>query len=191
MARNPRVLVQQLLGSGNRNPCAALLRKLPGCKFIKPVTTPSSPPPQIASTYRPFSSSIYAPHVHYQRLSSSVPIDSLIRLRAFTASYRNEYESTVETIRDECLHAVCCFYANQSMHLPLIVQGFVENFPHVKIYHFLVFNLRKDDTYDAAMRMLNVSSMPLFLFFQNGKKVEKLVGDSIALLDKTIKNLYK
>ncbi|KAK9932824.1 hypothetical protein M0R45_020046 [Rubus argutus] len=181
MARNPRVLVQQ-----------------------------------------PFSSSVYAPHVHYQRLSSSVPIDSLIRLRAFTASYRNEYESTMETIRDECcmqsaasmrtnlvsyncfhgfsnqvmisnkllLFNLLCSFSSCAVHLPLIVQGFVENFPHVKIYHFLVFNLRKDDTYDAAMRMLNVSSMPLFLFFQNGKKVDKLVGDSIALLDKTIKNLY-
>ncbi|KAK9932823.1 hypothetical protein M0R45_020045 [Rubus argutus] len=141
MARNSRVLVQQLLDSGNRNPCAALLRKLPGCNFIEPVTltsiptTPSSPPPQIASAYRPFSSSVHASYLHYlphRRHASTIPFETL---------YGHSGDLTFDRIRDESLTAVCCFYGMLDLscrYAPPIIQRLVDQFPHVKAFHFIL-----------------------------------------------------
>ncbi|PRQ45572.1 putative thioredoxin-like protein [Rosa chinensis] len=186
MARNLRVQ-QSLL----------VVRKLlPGSRPLALIPTSQSSPLAVQKKSSPLALQIYRPlstiSGHVAHDEASVPVDSLIRFLPLTSSYTAQYDYILKAIRDDCLNVVCCFYAGSPpMHLPLIVQAFVERFPHVKIYHFLIFTLRQNnDTYEAAMRMLNVTRTPLFHFFRNGKKVDQLVGESIVLLDKTLKNLY-
>ncbi|XP_024186788.1 uncharacterized protein LOC112191636 isoform X2 [Rosa chinensis] len=170
MARNLRVQ-QSLL----------VVRKLlPGSRPLALIPTSQSSPLAVQKKSSPLALQIYRPlstiSGHVAHDEASVPVDSLIRFLPLTSSYTAQYDYILKAIR---------------VHLPLIVQAFVERFPHVKIYHFLIFTLRQNnDTYEAAMRMLNVTRTPLFHFFRNGKKVDQLVGESIVLLDKTLKNLY-
>ncbi|XP_062001852.1 uncharacterized protein LOC133719700 isoform X2 [Rosa rugosa] len=169
MARNLRVQ-QSLL----------VVRKLlPGSRPLALIPTSQSSPLAVQKKSSPLALQIYRPlstiSGHVAHDEASVPVDSLIRFLPLTSSYTAQYDYILKAIRDDCLNAICCFYAGSPpMHLPLIVQAFVERFPHVKIYHFLIFTLRQ----------------PLFHFFRNGKQVDQLVGESIVLLDKTLKNLY-
>lgn len=75
------------------------------------------------------------------------------------------------------MHDLSCRYA------PPIIQRLVDQFPHVKAFHFLISD-DEDLSYDVTVRALKISSLPMFHFYQNGEKVEELAGDYIVRFKK-------
>ncbi|PRQ45580.1 putative thioredoxin-like protein [Rosa chinensis] len=145
--------------------------------------------PTSQSSYRPFSTLAVDGRASatkdLRRLSSMVPLQPI---------YGHSGDLTFRKIRDTSLQAVCCFYSANDFryrYAPPIIQRLVHQFPPVKAFHFVIEDDNDEDlSDDFTMTVLNISSLPMFHFYQNGEKVEELAGDFIRRFKTVLEKLY-
>ncbi|KAM5558094.1 hypothetical protein ABKV19_020035 [Rosa sericea] len=119
-----------------------------------------------------------------RRLASLIPLQPI---------YGHSGDLTFHKIRDTSLQAVCCFYGANDFayrYAPPIIQRLVDQFPSVKAFHFVIEDEDEDLSDDFTMTALNISSLPMFHFYQNGEKVEELAGDFIRRFKTVLEKLY-
>ncbi|XP_024191582.1 uncharacterized protein LOC112195391 isoform X3 [Rosa chinensis] len=129
--------------------------------------------PTSQSSYRPFSTLAVDGRASatkdLRRLSSMVPLQPI---------YGHSGDLTFRKIRGY-------------RYAPPIIQRLVHQFPPVKAFHFVIEDDNDEDlSDDFTMTVLNISSLPMFHFYQNGEKVEELAGDFIRRFKTVLEKLY-
>ncbi|XP_040375534.1 thioredoxin O2, mitochondrial isoform X1 [Rosa chinensis] len=175
------LLVRQLL-SNRRNLCAALLphHNLPSysiptlTSFSK---TQSSPPPNP----KPFSN-----FSTFRSLSSSSGAPSNIVL----VKSEDELKSALSKAKDGSLPAIFYFTAvwcGPCRFIAPVIGELSEKYPHVTTFKIDI----DEEGLGSALGKLNISSVPTFQFFQNGKMAAEVVGADAARLKDIFGKLYK
>ncbi|CAL2252883.1 unnamed protein product [Prunus armeniaca] len=187
MARNSGVLARQLLGNRNKL-CAALLNhhhKLPSNSFqtlASILTTLSSSHTTPSKSVHHFSN----PHfLQHRPLSSPSGPSKIVPIRS-----ENEYCSAINMVQDKALPALFYFTAvwcGPCRFISPVIGELGEQYPHVTTYKIDI----DEEGLANTLGKLNISSVPTFQFFQDGKKVAEIIGADVARLRDTFGKLYK
>ncbi|CAL9016282.1 unnamed protein product [Prunus brigantina] len=198
MARNSGVLARQLLGNRNKL-CAALLNhhhKLPSNSFrtLASISTTPSSSHTTPSNSKPFSKSVHHFSNQHRPLSSSsgTPISVYIFWPSKIVPIRseNEYCSAINIVEDKALPALFYFTAvwcGPCKFISPVIGELSEQYPHVTTYKIDI----DEEGLANTLGKLNISSVPTFQFFQDGKKVAEIIGADVARLRDTFGKLYK
>ncbi|XP_008225887.1 PREDICTED: thioredoxin O2, mitochondrial [Prunus mume] len=193
MARNSGVLARQLLGNRN-NLCAALLNhhhKLPSNSFqtLASISTTPSSSHTTPSNSKPVSKSVHHfsnPHfLQHRPLSSPSGPSKIVPIRS-----ENEYCSAINVVQDKALPALFYFTAvwcGPCRFISPVIGELSEQYPHVTTYKIDI----DEEGLANTLGKLNISSVPTFQFFQDGKKVAEIIGADVARLRDTFGKLYK
>ncbi len=84
--------------------------------------------------------------------------------------------------------AVACFSATWCIpckKIKPLYQSFSKKYSNIKFYEIDI------DEDEQLVNEMNVKSIPTFVFFENGKKINELVGSDIEKLKEMIEEFYK
>ncbi|CAN6553628.1 unnamed protein product [Malus baccata var. baccata] len=195
MARNSGVaMARQLLGNRSKF-CAALLHRhnLPSSSFQTLASSiPISPPPPPTATpctSKPFSNSLHhSPNPRFLQLrplSSPSGSSNIVVIKS-----EDEYSSAISKAKDGAEPALFYFTAvwcGPCRFISPVIGELSEQYPHVTTYKIDI----DEEGLTNTLGKLNISSVPTFQFFQDGKKVAEVVGADVARLRDTFAKLYK
>ncbi|XP_060974829.1 thioredoxin O2, mitochondrial isoform X2 [Cannabis sativa] len=166
MGRNPALLLRQLIANRSKLCCSAYrLPYLPSNspQFSNSIATSSSP---ITFTSFPLSKTS-----HFSSLPSP-PCRFL------------------STSSDESVPAIFYFTAvwcGPCRLISPIIGQLSEQYPHVTTYKIDI----DEKDLGKTLSELNITSVPTFQFFQNGKKAAEVIGADAQLLKSTMEKLYE
>ncbi|PQQ18888.1 thioredoxin O2 mitochondrial [Prunus yedoensis var. nudiflora] len=193
MARNSGVLARQLLGNRNKL-CAALLNhhhKLPSNSFhtLASISTTPFSSHTTPSNSKPFSKSVHHfSNLHFLQhrpLSSPSGPSNIVPIRS-----ENEYHSAINMVQDKASPALFYFTAvwcGPCRFISPVIGELSEQYPHVTTYKIDI----DEEGLANTLGKLNISSVPTFQFFQDGKVVAEIIGADVARLRDTFGKLYK
>ncbi len=84
--------------------------------------------------------------------------------------------------------AVACFSATWCIpckKIKPLYQSFSKKYSNIKFYEIDI------DEDEQLVNEMNVKSIPTFVFFENGKKINELVGSDFEKLKEMIEEFYK
>ncbi|KAK9937204.1 hypothetical protein M0R45_014010 [Rubus argutus] len=183
------LMVRQLLA--NRcNLCAALLphHNLPSISiqtltsFAKTQFSPGPTP----SNSKPLSNFSTIRFLQNRPLSSSPGSPANIVL----VKSEDELKSALSKAQDGSLPAIFYFTAvwcGPCRFISPVIGELSEKYPHVTTFKIDI----DEEGLGSTLGKLNISSVPTFQFFQNGKKEAEVVGADAARLKDTFAKLYK
>ncbi|CAB4276806.1 unnamed protein product [Prunus armeniaca] len=102
----------------------------------------------------------------------------------------NEYCSAINMVQDKALPALFYFTAvwcGPCRFISPVIGELGEQYPHVTTYKIDI----DEEGLANTLGKLNISSVPTFQFFQDGKKVAEIIGADVARLRDTFGKLYK
>ncbi|XP_050135289.1 thioredoxin O2, mitochondrial-like isoform X2 [Malus sylvestris] len=191
MARNSGVaMARQLLGNHSKF-CTALLHhySLPSSSFQTLASSiPTSPPPPPTAT--PFTSNSlhHSPNPRFlqlQPLSSPSGSSNIVVIKS-----EDEYNSTISKAKDGAEPALFYFTAvwcGPCKFISPVIGELSEQYPHATTYKIDI----DEEGLTNTLGKLNISAVPTFHLFQDGKKVAEVVGADVARLRDTFGKLYK
>ncbi|KAF3450041.1 hypothetical protein FNV43_RR06120 [Rhamnella rubrinervis] len=186
MARNSVVVVRQVIRHHSKL-CVT------GHHLLHPLRSTSvqaiSPPPSSPITYpsKPISKNFYFskfPFLQYRSLSSSSDPSNIVLIKS-----EEGFKSALSRVQDESLPAIFYFTAvwcGPCRAISPILTELSSHYPHVTTYKIDI-----DEDLGNTLSLLNISSVPTFHFFQNGKKGAEVIGADVAALKNTMEKLYK
>ncbi|XP_048431852.1 thioredoxin O1, mitochondrial-like [Pyrus x bretschneideri] len=102
----------------------------------------------------------------------------------------DEYTSAISKAKDGAEPALFYFTAvwcGPCKFISPVIGELSEQYPHVTTYKIDI----DEEGLTNTLGKLNISSVPTFQFFQDGKKVAEVVGADVARLRDTFGKLYK
>lgn len=190
MARNPVGVVRQLIGNRNKLCSSYHLHlhhhhqlhsfpiKAASAPPSSPITSPSTP---ISNGFR-FS---YPPFLQHRFLSSPSVPSNIVDIKS-----EEGFKSAVKKVQDESLPAIFYFTAAWCGPCKLIspvIGKLSEKYPHVTTYKIDI----DEEDLGKTLSEVNITSVPTFHFFKNGKMAAEFIGADGELLKKTTRKLYK
>ncbi|XP_015891020.2 thioredoxin O1, mitochondrial [Ziziphus jujuba] len=182
MARNPVAAVRQLVRNGRK--LYAPSRILHPLRSTSVQTT--SPP--IQSSIKPFSVNLHfsdLPFLQNRSLASSSGPSNIVLIKS-----EEGFKTAISKAQDGSSPAIFYFTAvwcGPCRVISPLIEELSGQYPHVTTYKVDV----DEEGLGNTLSLLNITSVPTFHFFQNGKKAAEVVGADAARLKNTIENLYK
>jgi len=84
--------------------------------------------------------------------------------------------------------AIACFYATWCIpckKIKPLYQSFSKTYNNIKFYEIDI------DEDEQLVNEMNVKSIPTFVFFENGKKINELIGSDVEKLKEMIEEFNK
>ncbi|XP_024020165.1 thioredoxin O2, mitochondrial [Morus notabilis] len=194
MARNSVGLVRQLIGSRDKL-CSSysVVHQFHSISSnsIRMASPPPPPSPPITSSpLTPISKGFLhfsnLPFLQQHRFLSSPSGPSNI----VTIKSEEGFKSAFKKVQDGSLPAIFYFTAVWCGPCKLIspvIGKLSEEYPHVTTYKIDI----DEEDLGKTLSELNITSVPTFHFFQNGKKAAEVIGADGGLLKGTMEKLYK
>ncbi|KAL3827712.1 hypothetical protein ACJIZ3_016514 [Penstemon smallii] len=126
--------------------------------------------------------------LNYSRSYSSPPSSDSSKVVSIESE--DQYNDLLRKVRDESLPAIFYFTAvwcGPCRLLSPIIGQLSEKYPNVTTYKI---DIDKEELRNALSK-LNIHSVPTLHFFQNGKKVDEVIGADVQRLKNTMESLYK
>ncbi|KAF4381313.1 hypothetical protein F8388_016269 [Cannabis sativa] len=188
MGRNPALLFRQLIANRSKLCCSAYrLPYLPSNspQFSNSIATSSAP---ITFTSFPLSktshfSSLPSPPCRF--LSTSSGSSNIVMINT-----EEGFKSAFKKVQDESVPAIFYFTAvwcGPCRLISPIIGQLSEQYPHVTTYKIDI----DEKDLGKTLSELNITSVPTFQFFQNGKKAAEVIGADAQLLKSTMEKLYE
>ncbi|CAJ1935728.1 unnamed protein product [Sphenostylis stenocarpa] len=128
----------------------------------------------------------FLPSFHHSRSLSSAAGPSDVVL----VNSEEEFNKILTKVRDDSSHAIFYFTAvwcGPCRFITPIVGELSKKYPHVTTYKIDI----DQEAIQGTLGKLQITSVPTLHFFQNGKKVDELIGADVTRLNNITEKLFK